>query len=366
MNKYLKKLPIEIYAILIPSFLMLIGYFVWALNSSKQVGLSILFEKFNYLAVMNGAELNGIFIVLWIFIALFIVIYPLFNLKKLIIKASSVTLAVKSLVIINIFASVTAYLSGLTLMYLFYFVSESRVLEFTVLMDRFERVLLGGLPAIPLINLFSGILFESITLYTYFYFVVGFMIMLIIIAFFDKKIFRQTFVAFFLSSIISIPIFTAIPIVSPDALYLTSVLKTDTVDLPPLGTFKASSHFSSLNTFFHSVWISEDGTYFSVSSFPSLHATWGLLAVLGIFKLRRKILSAFFAVWLIFNSLGTFYTLQHYALDTVAGLLFAVLMFYLAGKLMVWEVRYYTGGDWYSICDFLINCKNAVVKKLHL
>lgn len=367
MKKYLRLLPIEIYAIFIPSLLMLPGYVIWALNSSKQVSFWTLFEKFNYLAVMSVSELSTFFIVLWIFVSLYFLIYPIINLKNLknlITKVSSVVSAVGSLAIINIFASVIASMSGLMVMYLFYFVSEERVLRFTVLMDQFERALFSGLPAIPLINLFSGTIFESLILYTYLYFTVGLTVMFIITASFDKNIFRQTFIAFFLSCIISIPIFTAIPVVSPDALYLTSVLNTDTVSLPPLGEFQESPNYSSLNDFFHNAWISGDGSYYSVSSFPSLHTAWGLLAVLGIFRLRRKILSVIFFVWFVFNSLGTFYTLQHYALDTLAGLAFAFAMFFLAGRLMALEAKYYTGGDWYLLCDFLTNLKNKVVKKI--
>ncbi|MDO8482459.1 MAG: phosphatase PAP2 family protein [bacterium] len=363
MKNFLKKLPIEIYAIAVPSFLMVLGYAFWAFNSTKQVSFITLVKKMNYLAVMGDAELNSVFIVLWVFVAIYIVMYPIFNFKKSVLRTSPIFSAIKSLIVINVFASVTAFVLGLTLTYLFYFVSGSRVFEFTILIDGLERAIFGGLPAIPLINFFSGTIVESVTLYTYLYFVVGFLIMLIVLAFFDKNIFRQTLIAFFLSSIISIPIFTALPVISPDGLYLTSVLKTDNVNLPELGNFMESPTFFSLNAFFHNAWISEDSSFYSVSSFPSLHTAWGLLAVLGIFKIRRRILSYIFAVWLFFNSLGTFYSLQHYALDTVAGLVFGLAMFYLAGRLMNLETKYYTGENWYSLCDFLVHLKKEVFKK---
>lgn len=363
MKKYLKLIPIEIYALTAPSVLMLVGFSIWALNSTKLVGFITLVKKLNYLLLLGNADLNGIFIIFWLLVSICTVIYPVVSFKKLAVRNSPIIPAIKSLAAINVFATVTAFVLGLSLTSVFYFVSGGRVLESTLAVDQLERTIFGGLPTIPLINYFSGTMVESIILYTYFYLISTFSLV-VVLAFLDKTSFRQTLIAFFLSCLISIPIFAAIPIISPDGLYIAKVFKAEVASVPVLDNIAESELFSSFNAFFHKVWISDDNSFYSVSSFPSLHAAWGVLAVLGIFKARKKLLSLILAIWLVFNSVGTFYSLQHYALDTVAGLLFGLLMFYLAGKLMDLETKYYIGQDWYRFIDFLINLKNQGVKKL--
>ena len=357
MKTFIKKLPIEIYALLVPSLLMMFGYAIWIFNSTKQVNFLTLVEKLNFMALVGGAELNGFFVILWVLIALYVVTYPLLRFKKATLTLLPIVHAIKSLFAVNVFASITAFMLGLSFMSLFYGVSGSRVLEFTLAVDKIERWIFGGLPAIELINFLSGTVAEAIILHIYFYFTFGLLSMLIILAFLHKNIFRQTVIAFFLASIISIPIFAMVPVISPDGLYVAGVFNSDTVTLPAIAGIEESPLFSSYIAFFHDFWVSDDHSFYSVSSLPSLHAAWGLLAVLGIFKARRKFLSIIFALWLVFNCVGTFYSLQHYALDTLAGLLFGLVMFYLAGKLMILETKYYKGKDWYHFCDFLANMK---------
>ena len=354
MKNLLRKLPIEIYALVAPSILIFFGFLIWAINSVNQVTFVELFVKLNYMtAILANFELQTIFIFLWSLVGIYIIIYLIINLRNRVVKIPLAVSVIKSLMAVTIFSNVMSLTLGLSVTYLFYSVSGGRVLEFTLLIDKLERAIWGGLPALSLINFFSGTMVESIILYTYANLLLVFCPLIVMLAFLNKNIFRQTFIAFFLSCLIALPLFTVLPVISPDALYIAKVFKADNVYLPMPGDFKESKTFSSYKDFFHEIWISDDNSFYSVSSIPSLHAAWGLIILLGIFKIKKKILSAVFSIWFVFNTVGTFYSLQHYAIDTITGLVFGFAIFYLAGRLMDLETKYYKGEDWYCFFDFL-------------
>ena len=346
--KILKYLPIEIYTLVLPSLLMLSGFVIWAANSTKQVSFFNLFRQIYQLAILGGHKLNLAFIALWLLIAIYLVL----NFKKLAIQ-TRILLGIRSLIAINVFASFMSLVLGLSTMYLANLASSSKVLQSTILIDKLEYTIFGNLPAVSLINFFSGTIFESIILYSYVYLFLIFSLSIIALAFLNKKIFRQTLVAFFLAFLISIPFFTIIPATSPDGLYIANIFRTSNHNLQ----IKQSEVFSGFNNYFHQLWISENNNSYNVSSIPSLHVAWGLIGVLGIIMARKKILSIIFTIWLIFNILGTFYSLQHYAVDVIAGIILGFVSFYLASFLIKFENKYYKGEDWYEISDLLMEMR---------
>lgn len=357
--KILRYLPIEIYALVLPSLLMLSGFLVWAANSTKQVNFLNFLKQLYQLVILGGHKLNLAFIALWLVFA----IYLILNLRAPAIRTRMFSVA-KSLVAINVFAGFTSLVLGLSTMYLTNLVSGGKVLQSTILIDKLEYAIFGNLPAVSLINSFSGSVFESIILYSYVYLFMIFSLSIIILAFSNKKIFRQTLVAFFLALLISIPFFTIIPATSPDGLYVANIFRTSNHNLQ----IKQSEVFSGFNNYFHQLWISENNNSYNVSSIPSLHVAWGLIAVLGIIMTRKKILSIIFTLWLIFNILGTFYSLQHYAVDVIAGVILGFVSFHLASLLIKFENKYYKGKDWYEIIDLSMEIKlklNIIFSKIY-
>jgi membrane-associated phospholipid phosphatase len=245
-------------------------------------------------------------------------------------------------------------------MFLFCLAPYDRVFHFTLLIDSIERAIFGNLPAIFLINLFSGSIFELIIFYSYVGLSLVATLSLLILIFINIRIFRQTFIAFILALIIALPLFVAIPVISPAGLYVAKILKTEKADL----VMKQSEIFIKSTNKFQQVFTSKDNSYYAISSIPSLHAAWGLIIVLGIIMTKRKILSGFFSIWLIFNTIGTFYSLQHYALDTIAGIILGLVSFYLAGQLIKIESKYYRGKDYYEIYSLLSEIKDKSIFSL--
>jgi hypothetical protein len=80
-----------------------------------------------------------------------------------------------------------------------------------------------------------------------------------------------------------------------------------------------------------------DGRFF-ITSFPSLHVAWGLLIVwFGVAVWRRSIV--LLLPWGLLNCVGAIYSLQHYAVDAVSGMIVVVIAVFLVRGLIALEAR---------------------------
>jgi hypothetical protein len=80
-----------------------------------------------------------------------------------------------------------------------------------------------------------------------------------------------------------------------------------------------------------------EGRFF-ITSLPSMHVAWGILAVwLGVTLDRR--LAIVLIAWGMLNAVGAVFTLQHYAVDAVAGVLVTVVAVVLVRGLIALEAR---------------------------
>jgi membrane-associated phospholipid phosphatase len=241
-------------------------------------------------------------------------------------------------------------------------VREDRVMSSTVRLDGTEKLIFGSVPAVGFITRLSGSIVEQLILYSYWYLYLFFSAAVLITAFLNKWIFRTLLNAFFLSFLIALPIFLLFPATSPDSLYLAKIFNF--VPQPLFTDDTLSTIYNSFIEAFHEIWISKTNSFFSVSSMPSLHVAWGLIATISVFKVHRKT-GYLFILWFLLNSIGTFYSLQHYALDTVGGFLLGLCALHITNKLLLYEKTYYTGKNWYYVVDYLTDQKNKIQSMFH-
>jgi membrane-associated phospholipid phosphatase len=71
-----------------------------------------------------------------------------------------------------------------------------------------------------------------------------------------------------------------------------------------------------------------------VAAIPSLHSAWATLLVIFVFKFYGKRWAALAAVYPFLIFMGTIYEGEHYAFDVIAGIVYAVLGYLLAPKLL--------------------------------
>jgi len=140
----------------------------------------------------------------------------------------------------------------------------------------------------------------------------------------DVTIFYRIATAFFLSFILSIPFWYAIPAVSPFELYTDNVLGVE----PPPRVASALEIFEP-NTETHMVFDrlrqmkkSGENNSFRITTMPSMHVAWATVVV--YFGIMLYSPAAFILIpYYLFNAVGTVYLLQHYAVDIPAGMLIA-------------------------------------------
>ena len=75
-----------------------------------------------------------------------------------------------------------------------------------------------------------------------------------------------------------------------------------------------------------------------VSTLPSPHVAWGILVVwFGVGLYSRSVLVLL--PWGVLNCVGAIYSLQHYAVDAVAGIIVAFIAIFLVRGLVALEAR---------------------------
>jgi hypothetical protein len=160
----------------------------------------------------------------------------------------------------------------------------------------------------------------------------------VLLALFCNKILLRKFIfCFLLISILAAPVWYFFPATSPAGFFRQDVFHIQ----PPSDIVKAMEHkpltpyMQSEMTRMRNVWIVPVGGYFNVSTIPSLHAGYGLLLVLFFYGLRKYSL-ALTLPWFALNCVGAVYIEQHFGLDILVGVLFAVGVYFFTG----WLFRY--------------------------
>lgn len=156
----------------------------------------------------------------------------------------------------------------------------------------------------------------------------------------NPLVLRRYLAAFFLVQIIAAPFWWAVPAISPDELYRQQVLKADaqnaiTIEAPLL---KLSPALATYLPYLEGRWSHPEQGRYATSTFPSLHVAWALIVMVCFYQLYRRS-AIIFVPWFVLLSLSTVYTLQHFAVDVLAGALVGSLTLVLVDKLYQVEQR---------------------------
>ena len=173
-----------------------------------------------------------------------------------------------------------------------------------------------------------------------FYFSLGYVIALIIIVLYivsKKYLFRIAVLSFIFSTFLVFPSYILIPSIDPGNFFIRNLHHT--VFSPEISNQVSAYSRSSLTSeYIETLQKGEtdtrQGESVPVSCFPSLHAIWGILCVLLVTK-YKKILFAPTCIWLVLMLLGGLYFAQHYLIDYLIALPFAILTYAFS----VWLVR---------------------------
>jgi hypothetical protein len=154
--------------------------------------------------------------------------------------------------------------------------------------------------------------------------------------------FRQFVLGFVVITSLGLPSWYAIPAITPSEAYRTIKLRRD---IPYQVAYEIGGpiiHLDSrlvgiLNELELNQSNPEHGRYF-ITSFPSPHVAWGLLVVWFGVALHRR-LALLLVPWGTLNAIGAIYSLEHYAVDALAGIVVVVVAVLLVRGLVGLERR---------------------------
>jgi membrane-associated phospholipid phosphatase len=160
---------------------------------------------------------------------------------------------------------------------------------------------------------------------------------------FRQDLFRQFIMSAVMAVIISIPVWYAVPAISPDELWRQNILHTP---IPPAIQTELerplAPELAEYLGYWQDKWSRAENNYWAITSFPSMHAAWGvIIAYYG--TLLWWPLGIVLIPWATLNGIATVYTIQHYAIDPIFGIVTACIAIIAVGSLMRLEKRYYTG-----------------------
>ena len=159
---------------------------------------------------------------------------------------------------------------------------------------------------------------------------------------FHANHFRQYVLAFLMIMYIGLPFWFAVPAISPSEAYRVNKLGVNIPANIARDIAVATTHLDpKVLRFIERIEPYESDPAwgrFAVTTFPSMHVAWGILiAWFGIRLYPRS--APVLAPWAALNMLGAIYTLQHYAVDVVAGAVVTVVAVVLVRGLVVLESR---------------------------
>lgn len=140
----------------------------------------------------------------------------------------------------------------------------------------------------------------------------------------NKAAFSKYAVAFFTSILLMVPIWLAVPVMSPQDRFIDNVYHLK--DPPQIASeLRDFSPVPQVETFLEQMRESKNGLeIMPTTTFPSSHAAWATIAFVFLLEASGAA-SIFFAPFLILSTLGTFYLAQHYFVDTPAGIVIGIV-----------------------------------------
>lgn len=154
-----------------------------------------------------------------------------------------------------------------------------------------------------------------------------------VLAFLKITLLRGFYAQFLLVFLLGIPFWFAVPAISPDEFYRHDIFNiVNTKSTPPLVAAPATAALSDM-LLKERVWSKPDIGHFAVTSFPSMHVAWSIIAAYALIRLWRPLAIPAFS-WVLTNSISTVYTLQHYAVDAILGVALAVSCIALCNRLL--------------------------------
>lgn len=215
---------------------------------------------------------------------------------------------------------------------------------------------------------FNGWLMDFVLINAYQGLTIVFPIIFFSLLMFKKNLFRQFTLAALMAPMIAYPFWRAWPAISPSGIFRHNITKSVIpADIKnEIAAFSLTEKQKVFDQSLEDFWIDKTGRTFAITSFPSMHAAWGIISTYFGILLWRP-LAIILIPWVILNSFGAIYVLQHYGVDMPAGTIVGILAIIIAGFLLRLEKKYLSPSPqvFLMIDVFQKDCRNliGIIKK---
>ncbi len=345
-----KKLPAEFFLLILPSiFGLIISLFIgWEFFLKNIPNLSDYLLK--NLAVGMIFLFPIILVILWyIFfkIVLFVTKSILDRSRSLVEQAKIIKLIKSSFFFL---ALVWSVITPFVLM-LSYFSSNSpidSIIKYSRQFMTWDLAVFSVYPGFWLNNLWSGSLFEKITVTVYGELIIFLLFLFVFFLLNNKEIFRRFLISILFVAIISQPFWYLFPAVSPGWIYERNSynLSAEKLQLTQkIPEYKISSYLKGKIDFWEKFWLGEKKDKFAVTNNPSMHMAWGVIAVYYFSMFWRPLIFLLIPLGIL-NGLGAVYTFEHYGIDIIFGFLLALVTLVTVEWFMRREKRLNIDTEW--------------------
>ena len=352
--KLLRNFPIETYVLLIPAVIFLIYFGMMAISCYFTFS-AVCRLGFLNASLMNIVRQVGIFastfIILLAFV-IFLVIRWLFFIKP---PKKDIYYFFRSLIFVfgMLFVLCTAMILSVQL--LFNFALPAKIANISLALMRLDHWIFGVYPSIFLNNLIHNNFISKIIYSSYLNTVLYFMLGVVLAVFSSQLAFRKLVLSFFISFAIGLPVWFILPAIAPSSMFQDNILH---MEIPQdisyeINHVNLTEYVKENLKKLHTFWIDENEVSFAVSTFPSMHAAWGIILAIIIMEFS-KYSKIVMLPWLFFELVGAVYSFQHYAVDILAGLIIAIMTLLIVNWLLKIEKKYFVDKyKWFLCLDIM-------------
>jgi membrane-associated phospholipid phosphatase len=316
--------PIEVSVLIVPSLLLLLALLIanHFLNSPLQVSALLIYVRSSLVGGHKFYLGTGVIFgfVMWHFVLL------LFRLRGGKANIKTVTWSFSSLFFLMALLALPALALTIATELLYLNISPAATLKASALLMDMDKQIFGTYPIFSIQEIFSGTSWELLIIHAYLNLNVVMSAVLVALFLMNLRLFRVFLVFFSLTFAAGLAVSWLLPALGPDTVYYEPVLDV-VVPADVAGTrasFAPSPLLREALSALQAMWVDPAGDRLVVTNFPSLHVAWALGAAYAAVRLARPLVLVM-GPWLIFNVIGTVYTLQHYAVDILGGFLLGII-----------------------------------------
>lgn len=358
MKKFLRSQPVETYILLLLPCLILIASLVFS-STTSGFGIAATLKVMLMSFLLGGDYLAAAFVLLYIYL-----------LGRLLFRRpesrTTFLIGVRSWLYLSIMIGVATAVTAVIVGWLSVVPPQQMIAASEKLMA-LDKMIFGLYPPFWLHQVQLNTFIDTLLVYSYRAIGVFTALVLLALAGGHRTLFRQYLLAFFMVTLLALPFWQMLPAIAPNEMYRQNILENpipaslqNSISIENRLTPPFQQYLEKLEQ----TNIDPERTVFSTTTFPSMHAAWGvLIAYFG--TMLWWPLGIVLIPWALTNAVSAVYVLEHYGVDAIGGILLAILAIIISRVLLVLEKKYHSAG-WQPFYVIDILCEDMAKLKTRL